>query len=261
MESSTMDHDFDAIRQTQTLDDSVLSSPDRSEQVAKGGFGDAVAPSLSDRKRPPKGNRKNRSRTPRYAASLRTPVGVLAIFDDGSVRDAEIVRLRGNSHVIGRDDGDLTFPHEVLMSSRHGEIQLRREDHDYVWHYIDLKSRNGSFFRVGKAALTHGQEFLVGRHRLKFMLALTDGPSHDGVASHEDSQDLDKTQLVTSKPATPQRPQLIIRSLEGDEVIHTLDRDHIVVGSDASTCSVVLEDDPYACPNHTRIQFVDNGWL
>jgi pSer/pThr/pTyr-binding forkhead associated (FHA) protein len=77
---------------------------------------------------------------------------------DGSPRD--VVHLSpGRDVLIGRDEGDWTFPYDPSMSGKHALI--RSEDADFV--ALDQGSRNGIALAVrGEAMLISGSRVLLG---------------------------------------------------------------------------------------------------
>ncbi|MFM9058303.1 MAG: hypothetical protein ACKOSQ_04150, partial [Planctomycetaceae bacterium] len=56
---------------------------------------------------------------------FRPPVPRLTILDDGEQACGQTVRLREEVTVIGRTDGDVRLPHDMLVSTRHAEIVRR----------------------------------------------------------------------------------------------------------------------------------------
>ena len=93
--------------------------------------------------------------------------GVLHVLDDGE-DSGEILRIRPNSFVIGRVEGDLTIPHDGGMSGRHAEIGRRHENGEHCWYLKDLQSTNGTFVRASTVILSHEQEILIGGRRFRF---------------------------------------------------------------------------------------------
>jgi len=77
---------------------------------------------------------------------------------DGSARD--VIQLSpGRDIVIGREQGDWTFPYDPSMSARHATI--RSEDADFV--AVDANSRNGVALAArGDIPLRHNSRLLVG---------------------------------------------------------------------------------------------------
>jgi len=186
----------------------------------------------------------------------------LAALDDGSIKDAEIYRLRGGRIVLGRENGDLVFPYEVLMSAKHAHVECRRTGDAYHWHFVDLNSRNGSFFRVERALMRDGQEFLLGAHRFAFRMPLPGGGFPDQTtAAPAPEDDSMATQLVQPLGKALPMPKLQWRGPSGGERTYQLDRPHIVIGSDPATCALSIGDDAYLCPNHAKLHLTQKGWL
>ena len=103
-----------------------------------------------------------------FRPSLRLPALQLTVYDDGETT-GEVIRIRDERFTIGRTEGDLRFPNDDLISSRHVAITRQSVKGKYVWVLTDLQSRNGLFIRVTKAPLQHQAEFLIGsgRYRLE----------------------------------------------------------------------------------------------
>ena len=267
----SLDQEIDAIRQTQMIDPSRLEPTER------------LVPNRPE-KAAPTGKSKSRSAstqarvtTPNYRPALRSPMAVLAILDDGSanVNDAELVRLRGGPVIIGREQGDVRLPHEVLMSSRHAQLECRRHQAGYQWHFTDLNSRNGSFFRIQRALLRDGQEFLIGQHRFTFRVPDAQGALVDrqvDVQSPEstsafdtdypnptsaDASDAGATQLVANVDLPI--PRLLFRDAKGPQRTFQLDGEAVLIGVDGKRCQLTLPD-RYVCPVHARLQLGPQGW-
>ncbi len=259
----SLDQELDAIRQTMVIDPSRLSGASDAEDFEP-------APSTARSQPAGRGPASKRAavehRTPLFRPVLRPPMAYLAALDDGSVKESEIFRLRGGCVVIGREQGDITFPHEVLMSSKHAQLECRRHRGGFQWHFVDLDSRNGSFFRVQQAYLRGDQEFLVGCHRFAFRIPNPTDTSTDpdqtavpsGGSHSLPPQDARATQLVMDVKIA--LPKLVYRDAKGPEQTYRLDSTHIVIGSDAATSALSLND-PYVCPNHLQLQHTPRGWM
>src|SRR5271165_5341487 len=76
--------------------------------------------------------------TASYRPSLRPSMALLYVLDDGD-DSGEIVRLRANSFLIGRVEGNLTIPHDGGISGRHVEISRRYENGEHGWFLKDLQ--------------------------------------------------------------------------------------------------------------------------
>ncbi len=82
---------------------------------------------------------------------------------DGSARDSCHLSP-ARSVVIGRSEGDWTFPYDQTMSGRHAEI--RSEDLEFI--VLDLGSRNGIAVAVrGERPVKAGQRILLGDQTLR----------------------------------------------------------------------------------------------
>ncbi len=90
----------------------------------------------------------------------------LCILDDAS-ENGETLRLRSDRLTIGRENCDLSFPAEGLMSRQHAMISLQEVSPDHwSWVLEDLSSRNGVFVRCKEFSLRPGNEFLIGGTKL-----------------------------------------------------------------------------------------------
>jgi hypothetical protein len=85
------------------------------------------------------------------------------ITEGGQV--GEVHSLDRSNMAIGRVEGDLVFPHDGYMSSKHA-IVVERDGRHFL---VDQKSRNGTFIRIkGEIELKPGDMFLVGKQLFRF---------------------------------------------------------------------------------------------
>ena len=67
--------------------------------------------------------------------------------------------------VIGRNNGEITFPHDGFMSGRHARIERRGG----TFVLTDEGSRNGTFVKIkGEVELKPGDTILVGKQLFRF---------------------------------------------------------------------------------------------
>ena len=86
------------------------------------------------------------------------PVGRLHLVMEGG-QPGEIYDLTGDT-VIGRNNGQITFPHDGFMSGRHARIERRGSS----FVLTDEGSRNGTFIKTkGEVELKSGDMILVGK--------------------------------------------------------------------------------------------------
>ena len=96
--------------------------------------------------------------SPKYPSAFR----LNQLLEGGAV--GMTVCTRGASIQIGREDGDLNFPADLFMSSRHCSI----EERDGRYHLTDMDSRNGTYVRIKtERALAHGDYVFIGRRLLR----------------------------------------------------------------------------------------------
>lgn len=187
-----------------------------------------------------------------FRPSMRPPVAVLTVFDDGK-HEGEQFRLRGPRFVIGRTEGDLVIGHDNLISSRHVEITRQQAPGGWRWAVTDLKSTNGLFVRVLRTALADGSEILVGRGRYRFMAA----PAVEPVPLEAARQSTQAWGDGEPQSAAASIVEMIESGL--GQPTPLLGPEHWI-GSDAG-CSICRAGDPYCEARHVRL-FRDSkgGW-
>jgi predicted amidophosphoribosyltransferase len=97
------------------------------------------------------------------AAPRPAPKGRLLLIVDGEATGDEF-EIRGEA-VVGRINGDITFPHDDYMSSSHARIAKRGDK----FVLIDEDSRNGCFIRIKKEVeIDSGDFILLGKQLFRF---------------------------------------------------------------------------------------------
>ncbi len=194
--------------------------------------------------------------TAAFRPSRRPGLALLCILDDVS-DDGEWVRLRADRVTIGRTEGDILIPHDTMMSSRHADLVRVTHKGRTRWRLQDLQSTNGSYLRVGAAALQHQQEIMLGVHRLRFDCLPAAPPTEaDAKALARES-----TQAWSNVSPEDIFPSLVELTAKGDGRRHPLTGDEARIGRNAQTCSIVLND-PLVSPVHARIFRDSKGrWL
>jgi len=167
---------------------------------------------------------------------LRRPMAVVLVVDDG-LESGETVRMRGDSLVIGRSEGDIVVPHDVSMSTRHAIIERLPEG--ACWQLSDLGSAGGTFARVTTARLKNGSVIQIGATRLRFETA--SGHPPDALGDDPD------TRFIEVLP-------------HGTGRWHTFSGNAARIGRDAAECEVAI-DDPFASPRHATVHHTPRGWV
>lgn len=81
----------------------------------------------------------------------------------------EVYPLVKEKMVVGRDQGDICFPEDGLLSGRHASVTRREGEHGPTYVVRDEGSRNGVFIRVRDLwPLQNGDVFTAGRQVFRF---------------------------------------------------------------------------------------------
>jgi len=103
------------------------------------------------------------ARTIVMASPLAAPKGRLHLVMEGG-QQGEVFDLSDET-IVGRTNGDITFPHDGFMSGRHARIERRGTS--YV--LTDASSRNGTFIKIkGEVELKPGDMILIGKQLFRF---------------------------------------------------------------------------------------------
>lgn len=185
----------------------------------------------------------------------RPAMALLCVLDDGD-DSGETLRVRQNSFVIGRVEGNLVIPHDGGVSTRHAELIRRIENGESAWYLKDLQSTNGTFVRASNVVLYDDQEILICSHRFRMEITAPDAKVVEPPNAtrkweslgNENSAKSARATLVEISPGNPvQRHEL----LGGREYW---------VGRDPQQCSIVI-DDPMIDRRHARIfRDAKNRW-
>jgi len=93
-----------------------------------------------------------------------TRVARLCLIQEGG-GDGEVYEIKGDELTIGRNSGDIRFPHDGYMSGRHARI-IRRGN-EFILQ--DDNSRNGTFKKIdGPVTLKSGDIVLIGKQLFRF---------------------------------------------------------------------------------------------
>lgn len=195
--------------------------------------GAVAAPSPAIATAPPSRQPPALDETPLFRPLLRSPMALVHVIDDG--RDGgETVRVRGDRCVIGRHEGDIVVPHDILMAARHAAIERMPDGH---WQLVDLGGGGGTFVRVTRARLRDGSELLVGATRLQFRVI-----------------DLTEAWLIQRTPR-----EVAAGAPPGAGRRHECHAPVTTVGRAGHGCTVEL-DDPFVSPAHAELICRPRGW-
>jgi len=175
---------------------------------------------------------------------IRPSVPILTVIDDGSIDDGEQIRIRKDRFVIGRSSGDLTIPNDATMSSRHAEIRLTTSRGQREWTLHNLESVNGTFVRVGTAALAYDTIILLGSRRFRL-----EKPSAAAASELPGSDTLPIDQPADSRKDWP---TLVESSGKPNALRFPLRSPKVTIGRTWGGCDIQL-DDPLVAAVHAEL--------
>jgi pSer/pThr/pTyr-binding forkhead associated (FHA) protein len=197
--------------------------------------------------------------TTSYRPSLRPSMALLHVLDDGD-DSGEILRIRANSFVIGRVEGNITIPHDGGISGRHAEISRRHENGEHHWFLKDLQSTNGTFVRAATVILSQDQEVLIGGGRFRFEVPAApaeSAPMLDSAANATRKWE----SLSGSTTVSGLQPILVDVSPGRPGRRFALREQEYWIGRDPSQSSIVV-DDPMVDRRHARVYRDEkNRWI
>ena len=196
--------------------------------------------------------------TAAYRPTLRPSMALLHVLDDGD-DSGEVLRIRPNSFVIGRVEGDLIIPHDGGISGRHAEISRRLENGEHCWYLKDLQSTNGTFVRASTIILSHEQEFLIGGRRFRYEVPTV--PEQPAAAEAGRNVTSKWESLAGPQAVSGLQPSVVEVSPGRTGQRVPLREQENWIGRDRNQCSIVV-DDPMADRRHARIYRDEkNRWI
>jgi pSer/pThr/pTyr-binding forkhead associated (FHA) protein len=189
----------------------------------------------------------------------RPPLALLYVLDDGKAT-GELVRIRSDRMVIGRSEGDICIPNDLMISSRHAEITRSFTSAGWVWLLSDLKSTNGTFVRVGKIVLRDQKEFIIGRGRYRF----ESGVKAAALSSVNSPAPVPESTMAWSGELVGEAlvPRLVELTPAGVVKRVPLVLPEYWIGRDSQTCAIVRADDLLVNARHARLSRDQRGqWI
>lgn len=191
--------------------------------------------------------------THEYRPSLRPPVPVLTVLDDGSRDYGEEFRMRADTFSIGRTAGTLTLPNDPSISGAHAELRRVPWKGGYQWHLHDLGSVNGTFVRSSRSVLHETTVMVIGARRFRLRNPLKPAARQ---LSSSDTNLLDNVSL----PETVW-PVLIEASGKPGAVQLPLRGETATIGRVDGGADIEL-DDPLVANRHATLKRQrDGSWL
>lgn len=185
-----------------------------------------------------------------FCPHSRPPMALLTVLDDGSIDSGETWRLRGPRHIIGRTQGQILIAHDAEMSGEHAEIVCAATK----WSLGDLKSKNGTFFRVNRTVLRDGSELLLGATRFVFH------QDSEPKANTPDRREVTRTVRAPHESDSASVARLVRHDGQGKPLV--LNGKLLSLGCDAKQCQLSIADDPCINPHHATIRRDSKGrWV
>jgi len=178
---------------------------------------------------------------------LRPPVALLCILDDGK-SDGEWVRLRADTTVIGRTEGDVRIPHDGLISGRHAQLVRQRGPDGCRWALVDLQSTNGTFVRIGSSVLLPDNELIIGSGRYRFEAGPPPAAVDPPGAPPQTTQ-----AWAGAAPIRSLVPALVEVSPAGPVNRFALTLPEYCIGRDPRACPIARPDDVLVNARHARL--------
>jgi pSer/pThr/pTyr-binding forkhead associated (FHA) protein len=217
---------------------------------------DEIRAALQSRRKPTEKEAAMVADTADFRPVRRLSMAMICLLDDGK-GEGEWIRLRRDVTIIGRSEGEIVVPHESEMSGRHLAIARVKANDRFRWFLTDLESSNGSFARISKSIIRHGQEMLIGGKRYRFEA----GAAATAVATTS-ADPQQATRGWQSVKATDLIPSLVELTREGEPQRFFLKQEENWIGRDSSLCTVVLADDILVSPRHARLARDNKGiWV
>lgn len=191
--------------------------------------------------------------THEYRPTLRPPVPVLTVLDDGSRDYGEEFRIRTDSFSIGRTAGTLKLPNDPSVSGTHAEIRRVPWKGGYQWHLHDVGSVNGTFVRSARSVLHETTVMIIGSRRFRLRNPLKPAARQ---VSTTDTNLLDNVSI----PETVW-PVLIEASGKPGAVQLPLRGESVTIGRVGGGAEIEL-DDPLVANRHATLKRQrDGSWL
>ncbi len=188
-----------------------------------------------------------------YRPTLRPPVPVLTVLDDGSREYGEEFRIRTETFSIGRTTGSLVLPNDPSISGAHAEIRRVPWKGGYQWHLHDLGSVNGSFVRCLRSVFHETTVMIIGARRFRLRNPLRPAARQLSTAdtNHMDAVSIPETvwPVLIEASGKPGAVQLPLRS------------ESVTIGRVDGGAEIEL-DDPLVADQHATLKRQrDGSWL
>lgn len=183
-----------------------------------------------------------------YFGAMQQPNRAKLILIKGEGLDGVSYHLNATEHLAGREDGEIRFPEDPLLSPRHA---LFYYDKDQLL-VRDADSENGVFVRItDPVELTSGTRFLVGEQLLQFE-----------PTSPDDAQP-ETDEAGTFFYGSPRRPGhfKLVQLLRGGDIgmIFRAPSEQVTMGREGN--DINFPDDPFISGQHAMVSSLPHGHM
>lgn len=182
-----------------------------------------------------------------FFGAMQTPNRAKLILIKGEGLDGISYHLNATEHVAGREEGEILFPEDPMLSPRHACFYYEKNE----LMVRDEGSANGVFVRITHPVpLSVESRFLVGEQLLQF------DPCTD--ESSTPNADREGTYFYAS-PRRPSRFKLM-QVLRGGIIgmIYRAPTDSVTLGREGN--DINFPDDPYISGHHARVSVSPDGF-
>lgn len=194
------------------------------------------------------------SKTDKYRPTIRPPMAILQIFDDGK-NSSENIRIRQDVTSIGRKECNVSIPHDNYIEANHLVIRRSQMNGSWMWSVEDI-SKIGLFVRVRRARLRHGSEFHAGAQRIIFHSAAAIA---DDVKSQLSAR-LDRGSIPGESAHSDGVNCASLAVCKGVEIgpkLWLLGNEYWIGRSEE--CAICIASDRFLAPKHVLIRRQSNG--
>jgi len=182
-----------------------------------------------------------------FFGAMQTPNRAKLILIKGEGLDGISYHLNATEHVAGREEGEILFPEDPMLSPRHACFFYKNNE----LMVRDEGSANGVFVRITHPMpLISESRFLVGEQLLQF-----EPCSDERNKPHADREGT----YFYSSPRRPSRFKLV-QILRGGEIgmIYRAPTDSVTLGREGN--DINFPDDPYISGHHARVSVTPDGF-
>jgi pSer/pThr/pTyr-binding forkhead associated (FHA) protein len=182
-----------------------------------------------------------------FFGQMQQPGQAKLVLIRGDGMDGVSYMLGATDHVIGRTDGAILFPEDLLLSPRHANFVYK----EHRLHLVDEGSANGIYVRIRRPMpLESSGMFLVGEQILQVESSAPDlGPQPDGEGTY-----------FYASPRRPSRIRLVQRLRGGDVgMIFRARGESLTIGREGN--DVNFPDDPFISGRHAQIEVAEDRFM